>query len=335
MKEKHISVVIPNYNNAETIGKCLESAFSSRYDNFEIVVVDDNSQDNSVEIIRRFPCKLIPLDKHAGTSRARNIGALNSSGDIIFFIDSDCLLQEDTLAIINRTLIATGPDTIVGGTYTKIPYDKDFFSTFQSLFVNYSETKNAEHSDYIAAHAMIIDYETFRNSTGFPEKFLPIIEDVEFTHRLRREGKRLITNPAIEVQHIFNFSFFSSLKNAVRKTRFWVIYSLKNRDSFSDSGSASVELKVNVALLFLSILLIMLYAASKLSLILYLIPFIFFMNLYSSRRFVKVLYEEKGLIFAILAFLYFSTLYALAVGTGTVIGIAGYFFKYKNTFSIQ
>jgi GT2 family glycosyltransferase len=222
----------------------------------------------------------------------------------------------------------------VGGTYTKIPYDKDFFSTFQSLFVNYSETKNAEQSDYIAAHAMIIDAETFRKSKGFPEKFLPIIEDVEFTHRLRREGKRLITNPAIEVQHIFNFSLFSSLKNAVRKTRFWVIYLLKNRDSFSDSGSASVELKVNVALFCLGILLIMLYAASKLSLILYLIPFIFFMNLYTSRRFVKVLYEEKGLIFATLAFLYFSTLYALAVGTGTVIGIAGYFFKYKNTFSI-
>lgn len=334
MKEKHISVVIPNYNGAETIGKCLESAFSSIYKNFEIVVVDDNSQDNSVEIIRRFPCKLIPLDKHEGTSQARNVGALNSSGDIIFFIDSDCLLQEETLAIINRTLTTTGPDTVVGGTYTKIPYDKDFFSTFQSLFVNYSETKNAEHSDYIAAHAMIIDTETFRKSTGFPEKFLPIIEDVEFTHRLRREGKRLITNPAIEVQHIFNFSLFSSLKNAVRKTRFWVIYSLKNRDSFSDSGSASVELKVNVALLCLSILLIMLYVASKLSFILSLIPFIFFMNLYTSRRFVKVMYEEKGLIFSALAFLYFSTLYAFAVGTGTVIGIAGYFFKYKNTFSI-
>jgi hypothetical protein len=252
--------------------------------------------------------------------------------EFIFFTDSDCLLQENTLSIINRTLAATGRDTIVGGTYTKIPYDKDFFSTFQSLFVNYSETKNAEQSDYIAAHAMIIDVETFRKSKGFPERFLPIIEDVEFTHRLRRDGKRLITNPAIEVQHIFNFSLFTSLKNAVRKTRFWVIYSLKNRDSFSDSGSASVELKVNVALCCLSILLIMLSAALKLSLILSLIPFIFFMNLYISRRFVKVFYEEKGLIYAALAFLYFSTLYALAVGTGTVIGVVNYFFKYKGTF---
>jgi hypothetical protein len=111
-----------------------------------------------------------------------------------------------------------------------------------------------------------------------------------------------------------------------------VIYSLKNRDSFSDSGSASVELKVNVALCCLSILLIMLSAALKLSLILSLIPFIFFMNLYISRRFVKVFYEEKGLIYAALAFLYFSTLYALAVGTGTVIGVVNYFFKYKGTF---
>jgi hypothetical protein len=45
-----------------------------------------------------------------------------------------------------------------------------------------------------------------------------------------------------------------------------------------------------------------------------------------------VFYEEKGLIYAALAFLYFSTLYALAVGTGTVIGVVNYFFRYKGTF---
>jgi glycosyltransferase involved in cell wall biosynthesis len=91
--EKYISIVIPSYNKAATIGKCLEAAFSSKYKNFEVIVVDDNSDDNSVEIIKRFPCKLVCLERRAGTSKARNTGAFKSKGDLIFFIDADCILQ--------------------------------------------------------------------------------------------------------------------------------------------------------------------------------------------------------------------------------------------------
>lgn len=79
---KLISVIIPNYNGSSTIGKCLKSAFSSKYDNFEVLAVDDCSTDNSAEIIKSFPCRLIALDKNSGASKARNTGAYNSSGEI-------------------------------------------------------------------------------------------------------------------------------------------------------------------------------------------------------------------------------------------------------------
>ena len=51
---KRISVIIPNYNGSSTIGRCLEAAFSSEYDNFEVIVTDDCSTDNSAEIIKNF-----------------------------------------------------------------------------------------------------------------------------------------------------------------------------------------------------------------------------------------------------------------------------------------
>ena len=121
--EVYISVVIPNCNNAATIGKCLESAFSSDYRNFEVIVVDDCSEDNSIEVIKKFPSKLICLEKHAGASRARNIGAENSNGNVIFFTDADCILKKDTLSIASKTIQAGTPDVIIGGTYTMIPYD--------------------------------------------------------------------------------------------------------------------------------------------------------------------------------------------------------------------
>ena len=124
--EKLISIVIQNYNNEGTIGKCLEAAFASDYTNFEVVVVDDHSDDGSVEIIKKFPCQLVSFQKRSGTSKARNVGAQSSSGEIIFFTDADCLLQKDTLSIVNNVFSEVDTDVIIGGTYTRMPYDKSF-----------------------------------------------------------------------------------------------------------------------------------------------------------------------------------------------------------------
>lgn len=328
--EKHISVVIPNYNGADTIGKCLEAVFASRYANFEVIVVDDHSKDNSVEIIKSFLCRLISLDEHSGASGARNAGGFQSNGEIIFFTDSDCLLNEDTLSIINNAFSQVKPRTVIGGTYAKRPYDKGFFNLFQSLFVYYSETKNTEKPDYIAAHAMAIDAETFKKSSGFSEEFLPIIEDVEFTHRLKREGCTLLTNPDIQVRHIFNFSFFRSMKNAVRKSMYWVVYSLKNRDLLTDSGSSSTELKVNVASAFTSFILLTLGVLLKTNIFLYPIPFLFLGNLFVSRGLIKTFYETGGGVFTALASIYYAMFYSLSVSAGSIAGMAMYLLHYSG-----
>ncbi|MBI4654552.1 MAG: glycosyltransferase family 2 protein [Nitrospirae bacterium] len=325
--ERYISIIIPNYNKADTIGKCLEAVLSSRYGNFEVVVVDDHSEDNSVEIIKRFPCKLIRLEGHEGTSRARNIGALNSNGEVLFFIDADCLLKEDTLSIINRTLSTTDSNIIIGGTYTRMPYDEGFFSLFQSVFINYSETKKARNPNYIAAHAMVIDAQTFRKSGGFSEGFLPILEDVEFSHRLQRKGYRLLMNPEIQVQHIFNFSLAKSLQNAIKKSMYWTMYSLKNRDLFSDSGTASVELKVNGVSYFFSLLFLIFWIFLQKSLFLFSLPLILAFNTFINRGLLKAFYETNGIFFAVLAYLYYTMLYPLPVGTGVIAGAIRFLFK--------
>jgi glycosyltransferase involved in cell wall biosynthesis len=150
-----ISVVIPNYNGGKTIEKCLAAVLSSKYDCFEVIVVDDASSDNSVELISRFPCRLIRLEKHAGASQTRNAGARESGGDIIFFIDADCIVAEDTLSLVHKALSAQR-GIVIGGSYTPLPYDTNFFSIFQSVFIHYSELKRKE-PDYIASHSMAIE----------------------------------------------------------------------------------------------------------------------------------------------------------------------------------
>ena len=203
-----ISVIIPNRNGAATLEKCLEAAFASRYGDFEVIVVDDASGDDSIAVIERFPCRLIRLAQHGGAAKARNTGARHSRGDVLFFTDADCLLQPDSLAIAGETLARAGPDAVAGGTYTPLPHDRRFFSIFQSAFIHYCETKNPQRPDYLATHALAIPARIFRQSEGFREEFLPILEDVEFSHQLRRMGYSLVMNPALQVQHIFDFSYY-------------------------------------------------------------------------------------------------------------------------------
>ena len=319
---KRISVIIPNYNGSSTIGRCLEAAFSSEYDNFEVIVTDDCSTDNSAEIIKKFPCKFIFLDKHSGASRARNTGTKNSGGEILFFIDADCLLQKNTLASVNKAFLIS-ENAIIGGTYTAIPYDKDFFSTFQSIFINYSETKK-EPPDYIPTHAMVIARDIFMKSGGFKENFLPILEDVEFSHRLRKMGYKLTMNSEILVRHIFDFTLIKSMKNAFRKSLYWTIYSLKNKDLLADSGTASYELKINVATLFLNALLSMLFFYFKNTAFLISIFLICAVNLSVSKGLIKAFYKAKGLSFVIATTLYYTLIYPLPVGAGAFSGILKY-----------
>jgi len=325
-----ISIIIPNYNGAATIGKCLEAAFASRYENFEVVVVDDCSRDRSVETINPFPCRLIKLTEHAGAAQARNIGVQHAKGEIIFFVDADCLLTPDALSIASAACQSHGPGFVIGGTYTLEPYDRSFFSRFQSVFIHYSETKHLEHPDYIATHAMVIAAQTFQAAGGFWQEEMPILEDIEFSHRLRRMGYCLVMHPDLLVQHVFNYTFIKSIRNAVRKASYWTAYSLQHHDIFVDSGTASIELKLNVVCWCLSFLLItgcLGFPAWLLCLSLLLVNGV---NFLASRNMIRKMVSGIGWWFGFKAAIYYFLLYPAAVGLGVTVGIGQYLTRSKS-----
>ncbi|HEU4383641.1 MAG TPA: glycosyltransferase [Anaeromyxobacteraceae bacterium] len=324
--ERFISVVIPNRNGAATIGQCLAAALASDYRRFEVVVVDDGSEDASVEIARRFPCRLVRLPRRSGVSRARNAGARAARGEILLFIDSDCLLSRDTLALANVSF-GDRRDRVLGGTYTPVPHDRDFYSAFQSAFIHHFETKRRQ-PDYVAAHAMVIDADLFRRSGGFVEgSFIGLaasVEDVELSHRLRRQGCRLAVDPALQVTHVFRFSLRRSLANAVKKARYWTMYSLANRDLLSDSGAASLELKANVLCALLAAGLVGAALAGGAAWPLAAIPPLLALDLLVNRRLAAAWLAAGGPGFAALAVLYYLTLYAAAVAVGGALGALHY-----------
>jgi glycosyltransferase involved in cell wall biosynthesis len=119
-----LSVIIPVYNEERDIEKCLKSLDSQNYDNFEVVIVDDGSNDKTCEVIKLFNphnYKLQLLSQnHLGPATARNKGASVSTGDILIFVDSDMTFSKNFLKELskpirlNKAIGTYSDDEIVG-----------------------------------------------------------------------------------------------------------------------------------------------------------------------------------------------------------------------------
>ncbi|MDH2206337.1 glycosyltransferase family 2 protein [Empedobacter falsenii] len=100
-----VSIIIPNYNRANLIGETLDSIVGQTYENWECIIVDDGSTDNSIEVIKtfeekdpRFKLYLRPKDYPKGANACRNIGMEKSVGDYVIFFDSDDLMMENHIS---------------------------------------------------------------------------------------------------------------------------------------------------------------------------------------------------------------------------------------------
>ena len=100
-----ISIIIPAYNAAKYIKRCIISLLNQTYKNIEIIVVNDGSTDNTLDILKNYDIKVINQE-NLGVSCARNNGLKNCSGDYITFVDSDDYVDknyiEDIVNILNK-----------------------------------------------------------------------------------------------------------------------------------------------------------------------------------------------------------------------------------------
>lgn len=96
-----ISIIVPVYNTEEYIGECIESILNQTYTNFELILVNDGSTDDSLDICRQYEGKDMRvkiLNKtNGGVSSARNFGLREATGDFISFVDSDDIIRPDYL----------------------------------------------------------------------------------------------------------------------------------------------------------------------------------------------------------------------------------------------
>jgi len=170
-----ISVVIPNYNNENTIKKCVKSIYSQKRD-IEIIVVDDCSTDKSVSIIKKnFPkVRVICNKKNMGAAYCRNLGVLKSSGDYIAFVDSDVYIKKNCLNELIKSI-----------KYTDISFPTIIY---KNKSIMYPLTPREQEYPMISACFMIKKESIKKLDEMFDETYRTFNEDSDFFLRCRLFG---------------------------------------------------------------------------------------------------------------------------------------------------
>lgn len=98
-----VSIIIPTYNHGNYIGKCIESIICQTYNNWEAIIVNNNSTDNTIEIIKNFNdnrISVLNINNQGIIAKSRNIGIQHAKGDYIAFLDSDDWWYSNKLDVI-------------------------------------------------------------------------------------------------------------------------------------------------------------------------------------------------------------------------------------------
>lgn len=193
------SVIVPTFNRLDEIRELLASLEKQRLhkDAFEIIIVDDGSSDNTAEYVREMMktsalhLHFIPQN-HKGPGPARNLGMENAQGEYYIFVDSDCIADENWLqaydeALKHKVAGFGGPDRVradFSPLQKAIDYSMTSFLTTGGIR---GSSKKKISKYYPRSFNMGVHAEVVKKTGGFGT--LRHGQDIEFTHRVRKEGE--------------------------------------------------------------------------------------------------------------------------------------------------
>jgi glycosyltransferase involved in cell wall biosynthesis len=314
-----ISVVIPVCNGAGTLHACLESVYRSTFSDFEVVVVDDGSVDGTAAVAESFPCALLKLPKNSGAATARNIGARESHGPILFFLDADILIRPQTLGMIVRAFSERADVDALFGSYAKECASSGFFSRYKNLVHHYAhQTSNPEAVTFCSGFGAV-RREVFFRLGGFDPRWR-FLEDIEFGHRLHLRGHRILLYKELQMTHCKRYTLRSLVRSdLIGRAIPWTQLILETRVVRRDLNLQWHNL-LSVPLAYLILISPTLLRVGRLRLLLAVLPLLF---VAVNCRFLAFAYQEHGLLFAAQSCLmsWFSYLYS---GLGLVLGVGSY-----------
>ncbi len=204
-----LSIIIPALNEEKYLGLLLECIKNQGYKDYEIIVADAGSKDKTVEIAKKYGCKVVPGGL---PGKGRNEGTRVAKGDLLLFLDADCILPDDFLNIALKEFYEKKFDF---ASFGLLPYNSDkahtmAFNVFYNWYI-YALGKTLPH----AAMGIMAKKDLFMELNGFDET-ITLAEDMDLARR---------------AQKIASFGIIRSVKIFISDRRFkkdgWVKTALK------------------------------------------------------------------------------------------------------------
>lgn len=187
-----ISIITPMLNEEENVKPFLDNLGGLEGD-FELVLVDGGSRDGTVREVKRhrdgFPGRLKLLETGRGRGIQMNRGAEVAEGDILLFLHIDCLIQKDSLMLIERLIRGK---KIIGGGFRQAFTNPDPFLKLQSSVGN---LRTGITKTFYGDYGIFIRKDIFEMAGGFDD--IPFLEDVEFCKKVKKHGKLIQINSSI------------------------------------------------------------------------------------------------------------------------------------------
>src|SRR5829696_17619 len=181
-----VSVVIPCYNQAHFLGEAIESVLDQSYPNFEIIVVDDGSPDDTSEVAGRYPEVSLVRQENRGLSGARNAGLARSEGEYVVFLDADDRLLPEALETHLEHLEAHPECAFASGPCRRIAADGSPLPTPLQRHIEGDHYLVLLHRCYIWPPAVVMFRRAILETVGGFDTSLCPAEDHEMYLRIAR-----------------------------------------------------------------------------------------------------------------------------------------------------
>ena len=219
-----LSVVIPVRNGGPDFEHCLRRLRESRLTEYELIVVDDGSTDESAALAESMGAIVIRHESPLGPAAARNTGARIASAPIIFFVDADVAVYPDTLDRGMRRFEEDPTLDALFGSYDDKPTAPGVVSQYRNLLHHFVHQRGEFDDNVRQAHTFwtgcgMMRRHVFLEFGGFDPRLYPrpAIEDIELGYRLARAGRRIVLARDVLSTHMKRWSLFEVVRTDVMR----------------------------------------------------------------------------------------------------------------------
>jgi len=179
------SVVVPAYNEEKYIHETLQALGNQTFTDFEVIVKDGKSRDETVKIARKFADKVVS-DRDCSAADARNQGARHAKGEILVFLDADTFLPSETLERFNKLM---NDEQVIGVSCRKLPQSANLLDRLLYEFVNVSTFVSCKMG-LGGAHGncMLVRRRVFERIGGFNPNIV-VAEEQDLVRRASKFGR--------------------------------------------------------------------------------------------------------------------------------------------------